>query len=254
MDDRGAGQTGLVSGASVDPAPQPPSGSARFRDADRGRPPAQRRVDRPSRAAQLIVRSSATPRRAVEWGYLDWSSVDDSLSAFSRREILFWDRTEQALVGSTASGNGRFEGNSIAYELLDDPDAASATYTVHAGRNEIVLRAKRRCGVDLRLDRAAAEVLRGAVRLEWTCLATGATNGFVWDTRFAGLTKDFSHALSNSPDPSTAAVLRQQLAQNCFALPGPGRYRFSFPEFRTIAPFEVDVKEGEFVKYEVRGR
>jgi len=206
-------------------------------------------------AAQLIVRivDDAT-KEPVDWGYLDWCPLDDGPSAFRRREILFWDRTAQALVGTTASGSGRFTGSSIAYELLDDPDAPSATYTVHVGRNEIVLRAKRRCGVDLRLDPAAAEVLRGAVRLQWTCLASGATNGFVWDTRSAGRAEGFSHALSDTPDPSTAIPLRNRLSQNCFALPGPGRYRFSFPEFRTIAPFEVDVVEGEFVKYEVRGR
>jgi hypothetical protein len=203
-------------------------------------------------AAQLIVRivDDAT-KEPVEWGYLDWSSVDDSPFAYSRREILFWDRTAQALVGSTASGNGRFEGSSIAYEFLDDPDVPSATHTIHAGHNEIVLRVKRRCGVDLRLDRAAAEVLRDTVRLQSTCLASGATDEFVWDTRLAGLADSFSRDLSHVSDPSTAAGLLQRVARNYFALPGPGRYRFSFPDFPAIASFEVDVPEREFVVYTV---
>jgi hypothetical protein len=206
-------------------------------------------------AAQLIVRivDDAT-KEPVEWGYLDWSPLDDSPFAYSRREILFWDRTAQALVGSTASGTGRFECSSIAYEFLDDPDAPSATHSVHAGRNEFDLRVKRRCGVDLRLDRAAAEVLRGSVRLQSTCLATGAREEILWRVTFVAVRDGLARSGLADGDSSPAAAAVRALGANCFVLPTPGRYRFSFPDFPAIAAFEVDVPEREFVKYEVKGR
>jgi hypothetical protein len=203
-------------------------------------------------AALLVVKivDDAT-NRPVAHDYLEWNSVVDGGFDFRVTETLHLDREEQALVGATPFRTGSFDGGSLAYELLGDPTQPSATHTVHTGRNEIVLHVKRRCGIDLRFDRAAAVLVKGAARLQWTCLATGVSEEIRWPVMFRTTSDELTRSYFEEDDPSPATGIRTALGHNCVPLPAPGRYRLSFPEITAIAPFEVDVPEGKFVKYVV---
>jgi len=206
-------------------------------------------------AALLVVKivDDAT-QEPVALDYLEWNPLVEGQFDFRVSELLHWDREEQALVGATPFRTGSFKGGTLAFELLGDPTQPSATHTVHTGRNEIVLYVKRRCGIDLRLDRAAAELVKGAARLQWTCLATGVSEETTWRVTFLATSDELARIDFEEGDPSPATALRAALGRNCVPLPAPGRYRLSFPDFAAIAPFEVDVPEGKFVKYVVERR
>jgi hypothetical protein len=203
-------------------------------------------------AALLVVKivDDAT-KEPVVLDFLDWNPVVDGPFDFRVSELLHWDREEQALVGATPFRTGSFSGGSLAFELLGDPNQPSATHTVHTGRNEIVLHVKRRCGVDLRFDRAAAVLVRGAARLQWTCLSTGVSEETWCSVTFLAHSDESARTDLEEGDPSPSTALRAALGRNCVPLPAPGTYRLCFPDVPSIAPFEVDVPEGKFVKYVV---
>jgi len=208
-------------------------------------------------AALLVVKivDDAT-KEPVALDFLEWNPVVEGPFDFRVSELLHWDREEQALVGATPSRTGNFSGGTLAYELLGDPTQPTATHTVHTGRNEIVLHVKRRCGIDLRLDRAAAEVVKGFVRLQWTNLATGASDEFhfYWEARMSDRLAGSVDPSSDDGDSPTEVSSRGWLGRNCVPLPAAGRYRLCFPDVPSITPFEIDVPEGRFVKYVVERR
>jgi len=201
-------------------------------------------------AALLVVKivDDAT-KEPVVLDFLEWNPVDDGQFVFRVTETLFWDREEQALVGATPFRSGSFSGGTLAYELLGDPTQPTAIHTVHTGRNDIVLLVKRRCGIDLRFDRSIVEMVKRSVRIQWTCLATGASDEYhvLASARLAG---DLDPSSDDGDAPAEIPGLHL-LGRNCVPLPAAGRYRLSFPDFASIAPFEVDVPEGRFVKYVV---
>lgn len=192
---------------------------------------------------KLVDRATQEP---VELASIVWYTSAEDESTSSLMHHLLWDPAQEALVGAVASGTGRFDGASVQYALIgdgsNDADAAPWTtpYTVHPGRNEIVLDVKRRCGLDLRVDRVPTGVASSFVTLRWTRLA----NGDHGECRVSWLHVDLPGRAEKAP----------HLGPNCVPLPTPGRYRFEIPDWPTVAPFEVDVKEGEFAVQEIELR
>jgi hypothetical protein len=206
-------------------------------------------------AALLVVKIvDDASKEPVALEYLEWNPVDDDRFVFNGRELLHWDREEQALVGATAFRTGNFGGGTVAYELLGDPTQPAATHTVRTGRNDIVLIAHRRCGVNLRVDRSVADRVGAQALLRWTRLATGESDEFWWYSNLIRYLRPNGKGPPVDLDVAADADHARTLGRNCFSLPAPGRYRLSFPEVPSIAPFEVDVPEGEFVKYVVGGQ
>ena len=209
-------------------------------------------------AAVLVVKIvDEKTREPLELEYLMWHVLTGGVQEYEEFDgmaTLRWDPIEQALVGSVRSGAGRIDGGSVAYELLGDPNQPKGKHVVHTGRNEIVLIARHRCGVDLRLDRSVANLIGARKLLRWTCLATGESDEFWWSSNLVHFLRPTRNGPPVDLDVADDARRAGMLGPNCFSLLEPGRYRLWFPDVPSIAPFEVDVPEGEFVKYVVERR
>ena len=209
-------------------------------------------------AAVLVVKIvDEKTKEPLELEHLMWHAFAGGVQEYEEFDgmaTLRWDPIEQALVGSVRSGAGRLDGGSVAYDLLGDPNQPKGKQVVHTGRNEIVLIARHRCGVDLRLDRSVADRIGARTLLRWTCLATGESDEFWWSSNLVHFLRFGKNGPPVDLDVAADAEHARMLGPNCVSLPAPGRYRLWFPDVPSIAPFEVDVPEGGFVKFVISGQ
>ena len=93
-------------------------------------------------------------------------------------------------------------------------------------------------------------------RLRWTRLATGESDEVGFASNVFNHLIEAGNSRSSLREPATDDDRPRppRLGPYAFSLPAPGRYRLSFPEIPSIAPFEVDVPEQGFVQFEVERR
>jgi hypothetical protein len=166
---------------------------------------------------------------------------------------LEWDGARRAHVGPVASGSGWLDFDRDACPLTESAEPADATgrhrpkhFLVHSGTNEIEIRVRRKCGIDFLLDVERLSSTRHAsdIAVEWTAIATGRH-----DRATIIRLRSFDIDVASLTSSGESEIFNRWPYR--IVLPEPGRYRIQFPDWPSIAPFEVDVLEHEFVKYTV---
>jgi hypothetical protein len=166
---------------------------------------------------------------------------------------LEWDGARRAHVGPVASGSGWLDFDRDACPLTESAEPADATgrhrpkhFLVHSGTNEIEIRVRRKCGIDFLLDVERLSSTRHAsdIAVEWTAIATGRH-----DRATIIRLRSFDIDVASLTSSGESEIFNRWPYR--IVLPEPGRYRIQFPDWPSIASFEVDVLEHEFVKYTV---
>jgi hypothetical protein len=192
----------------------------------------------PSADATGVVASTPVP--SSQWKWIAPRSLE-------------WDGARRAHVGAVAIGSGWLDFDRSAFPPTEGAEPADPTsrhnarhFLVHSGTNDLEIRVRRRCGIDFLLDveRLSTTHHVSDIAVEWTAIATGRH-----DRATITRLRSFEIDVASLTSSGESEIFNRWPYR--IVLPEPGRYRIQFPDWPSIAPFEVDVLEHEFVKYTV---